>query len=269
MRYSIAFITFLLFSCQVTKPDFVSQPKEIIPLSSFENSNLEVAVALFDMKYEKWFFYNEKQLKTRYSPASTFKIPNSIIGLQTREVKSIDEIWNWDSIVRQNEHWNKDQPMSLAFKNSTVWYYQRLAKIIGKNRMTHYLNKFNYGNQQIGDSVHQFWLNGNLLISPLEQLTFLYKLKSKKLDLREEVYDQLKKIMFVENFEGASLYAKTGWGFDGKQDIGWYVGYLEKNNNTFLFSTLILSDDFEKVENFGLKRIEITKKAFQLARIIS
>ncbi|MFM7300510.1 MAG: penicillin-binding transpeptidase domain-containing protein [Crocinitomicaceae bacterium] len=213
MRYSIGFIIFLLFSCQVTKPDFVSQPKEIIPLSSFENSNLEVAVALFDMKYEKWYFYNEKQLKTRYSPASTFKIPNSIIGLQTREVKSIDEIWNWDSIVRQNEHWNKDHSMSLAFKNSTVWYYQKLAKIIGKKRMTHYLNKFNYGNQQIGDSVHQFWLNGNLLVSPLEQLSFLHKLKSKKLDLREEVYDQLKKNYVCRKFRMSEPVREDRLGF--------------------------------------------------------
>jgi beta-lactamase class D len=134
--------------------------------------------------------------------------------------------------------------------------------------MTNYLKKFDYGNQQIGDSIHQFWLNGNLQISPFEQLTFLYNLKSKKLGIREEIYDQLKKIMFVETIGGASIYAKTGWGFDGKKDIGWYVGYVEKNNNTYLFSTLLLSDNFEKVENFGLKRIEITKNAFQLARII-
>ena len=268
MRYCIGFITFVLISCQVTKPDFLSQPKDIIPLSGSENSNLEVAVALFDMRNEKWYYYNDELLKNRYSPASTFKIPNSIIGLQTRAVKSIDEIWNWDSIVRQNENWNKDHSMSMAFKNSTVWYYQKLAKEIGNNRMKNYLKKFDYGNQQIGDSIHQFWLNGNLQISPLEQLSFLYKLKSKKLDLREEVYEQLKKIMFVETIGGANIYAKTGWGFDGKKDIGWYVGYVEKNNNTYLFSTLLLSDNFEKVDNFGLKRIEITKRAFQLAKII-
>ncbi len=268
MRCSIGFITFVLISCQVTKPDFLSQPKEIIPLSGSENSNLEVAVALFDMRNEKWYYYNNELLKNRYSPASTFKIPNSIIGLQTRVVKSIDEIWNWDSIVRQNENWNKDHSMSMAFKNSTVWYYQKLAKEIGKKRMTNYLKKFNYGNQLIGDSIHQFWLNGNLQISPLEQLSFLYKLKSKKLGIHKEIYAQLKKIMFVETIGGANIYAKTGWGFDGKKDIGWYVGYVEKNNNTYLFSTLLLSDNFEKVENFGLKRIEITKKALQLARII-
>ena len=159
MRYTLILWLFYLNSCQSTKPNFISQPKVILPMSSWESDELGVSVAIFDCQLEKWYVYNSLLLNESYSPASTFKIPNSLIALQTAILHSPEEKWVWDGIVRQNENWNKDQSLKDAFRNSTLWFYQRLAKKIGKKRMSEYLRKFTYGNQQVGDSIDQFWLN--------------------------------------------------------------------------------------------------------------
>ena len=268
MRYTLILWLFYLNSCQSTKPNFISQPKVILPMSSWESDQLGVSVAIFDCQLEKWYVYNSLLLNESYSPASTFKIPNSLIALQTAILHSPEEKWVWDGIVRQNENWNKDQSLKDAFRNYTLWFYQRLAKKIGKERMSEYLRKFTYGNQQVGDSIDQFWLNGILKISPIEQLEFLYKLHKKTLGLKSKVYNDMKDIMFTKSISDVKIYAKTGWGYDQKQDIGWYVGYAEKGKKTFLFTTILLTQDYQKVENFALKRIEITENALRLAGVI-
>ena len=45
----------------------------------------------------------------------------------------------------------------------------------------------NYGNQRIGDQVDQFWLNGELQVSALEQINFLSRLVSDSVPFRRDI----------------------------------------------------------------------------------
>src|SRR5712672_3440055 len=93
-------------------------------------------------------------------PASTFKIPNSLIALETNVVVDPDkDVFKWDGVVRSIEGWNRDHTLRSAIAASVVPVYQEIARRIGAERMQKYLDLFEYGNRDIlpvtkaGDSV--------------------------------------------------------------------------------------------------------------------
>ena len=107
-------------------------------------------------------------------PASTFKIPNSLIALETGVVGDPDkEIFKWDGVKRSIEPWNKDHTLRSAFAASAVPVYQDIARRIGAERMQKYLDLFEYGNRDIGGGIDQFWLTGDLRIDPMQQVDFV------------------------------------------------------------------------------------------------
>src|SRR3954463_3880174 len=80
-------------------------------------------------------------------PASTFKIPNSLIALETGVVGDPDkDIFKWDGVVRSIEPWNKDHTLRTAIAASVVPVYQEIARRVGAERMQKYLDLFDYGN---------------------------------------------------------------------------------------------------------------------------
>ena len=100
-------------------------------------------------------------------PASTFKIPNSIIALETGVVEDPDkDVFKWDGVTRSIEAWNKDHTLRSAIAVSAVPVYQEIARRIGAERMQKYVDLFDYGNRDIGGGIDQFWLTGNLRIDP-------------------------------------------------------------------------------------------------------
>ena len=100
-------------------------------------------------------------------PASTFKIPNSIIALETGVVEDPDkDVFKWDGVTRSIEPWNKDHTLRSAIAVSAVPVYQEIARRIGAERMQKYVDLFDYGNRDIGGGIDQFWLTGNLRIDP-------------------------------------------------------------------------------------------------------
>ena len=91
-------------------------------------------------------------------PASTFKIPNSVIALETGVVADPDkDIFKWDGVTRSIEAWNKDHTLRSAIAVSAVPVYQEIARRIGAERMQKYLDLLDYGNRDIGDGIDQFW----------------------------------------------------------------------------------------------------------------
>ena len=106
-------------------------------------------------------------------PASTFKIPNSVIALETGVVGDPDkDIFKWDGVVRSIEAWNRDHTMRSAIAASAVPVYQEIARRIGAERMQKFVDLFEYGNRDIGGGIDQFWLTGNLRIDPVQQVDF-------------------------------------------------------------------------------------------------
>lgn len=216
-------------------------------------------ISVYDVKNDKYIKFREDQCKLQHLPASTFKIPNSMIGLETGVLKDAEHLYKWDGTPQRVQSWNQDHTLRTAFKNSAVWYYIRLAKEIGNERMQEWIDKFNYGNKKIAGAQRAFWLDGDLRISVDEQIEFLKKLYFKKLPVSARIYDIMNDIMVVEKTDKYTLKAKTGWA-DGKENIGWYVGILEENDNAYIFALNIRA---EEVKAFSTDRIEMTREVLK------
>lgn len=144
--------------------------------------------------------HNPERNITPFLPASTFKIPNSLIALETRVIESDVSVLTWDGIIRSSPAWNRDLNIRLAFQDSAVWFYQVLARRIGYEQMQEWIADIGYGNQNIGSAaeIDAFWLTGDLRIIPQEQFQFLQRLYKDELPFSENTIAIVKDIMIVE-----------------------------------------------------------------------
>jgi beta-lactamase class D len=143
----------------------------------FEAAHVSGCFGLFDNSAGNFTIYNLKRYRdSSYLPASTFKIVNSLIGIQTGVISNENMVIKWDGIVRHNAAWNKDLTMAEAFKVSAVPYYQEVARRIGRDTMKHWIDSLQYGNKNISGPIDSFWLNNHLKITPDEQLGLVKKL---------------------------------------------------------------------------------------------
>jgi beta-lactamase class D len=201
----------------------------------------------------------------RFIPASTFKIPNSLIILETGVVTdAATEILPWDGETRWLEVWNQDQTLAEAFPRSTVWAYQHWAREVGHADMAAHVAALDYGSAAIGgpEDVDRFWLEGPLTISAREQVGFLARLHARDLPVRPEVMETVISVMQTGAGEDWILRGKTGWRFDGEPDIGWHVGWLEQGGETYLFA---LNIDMPDPDREVALRAVLTLRALALA----
>jgi beta-lactamase class D len=235
--------------------------------------NTEGAFVLYDLKNDSYLRYNERRCRERFSPFSTFKIPNSIIGLETRvianaetslrwEPKRFPESVNWTQPPFVN--WKHDHNLRSAMKDSVLWYYRELARRVGEERMRRMVAQMGYGNQDVSgvwDSPNlfeAFWLNGSLRISADEQVEFLRKFYAGELPVADRTTKIVKDILTLEKNADYKLSGKTGGGplAEGKY-IGWFVGYLEAKGNVYFFAVNLEGDSFASVRD---RRINLTKQ---------
>jgi beta-lactamase class D len=172
-------------------------------------------------------------------PASTFKIPNSIIALETGVVGDPDkDVFKWDGVTRSIEAWNKDHTLRSAIAVSAVPVYQEIARRIGAERMQKYVDLFEYGNRDIGGGIDQFWLTGNLRIDPVQQIDFVDRLRRGVLPVSKRSQELVRDILPVTKVGDAVIRAKSGLlGAElGKPSLGWMVGWVEKGNMQTVFA---------------------------------
>ena len=230
----------------------------------FQELGVEGAIAIYDLKGDRLYQHNPQRNATAFLPASTFKILNSLISLETGVIPNELAVLTWDGLERQIPAWNRDLNMKEAIKLSAVWFYQVLARRVGHEQMQKWVAKVGYGNQKIGkkEDIDKFWLNGELRITPNEQIQFLRRLYKNELPFSERSLSLVKDIMIVEQTPDYTIRAKTGWAGLGEPtapQIGWYVGYLEKNKNVYFFATNI---DIRS-KNDPATRIELTRRCFK------
>jgi beta-lactamase class D len=176
---------------------------------------------------------------TAQLPASTFKIPNSIIALETGVVADPDkDIFKWDGVKRSIEAWNKDHTLRSAIAASAVPVYQEIARRIGQERMQKYVDLFEYGNRDIGGGIDQFWLTGNLRIDPMQQVDFVDRLRRGVLPVSKRSQDLARDILPVTKVGDATIRFKTGLlgAETGKPSLGWLVGWVEKGSDRTVFA---------------------------------
>ncbi len=224
---------------------------------NLQAANSEGCFILYDLKRDRYIRYNSQHCQKRFIPASSFKIFNSLVALEINSIADKNTVISWNGVANNDfPSWNQDQTMRTAFTRSVVWFYQELARRAGNERMSKYIQAADYGNQDIGDKIDSFWLKGKLRISPEEQIKFLVRLYEEDLPFSPTVMKTVKDIMVVEYQDNYTLRGKTGWGrdVDGMKNIGWYVGYLERDNNVYFYALNIVNQD----PNFAM--ISIRKK---------
>ncbi|HEY9801709.1 MAG TPA: class D beta-lactamase [Leptolyngbyaceae cyanobacterium] len=229
--------------------------------SSFSQMGINGAILIYDRNNKKFYEHNPSRNSQAFLPASTFKIFNSLVALETGVIPNDVAVLTWDGIQRQFPIWNQDTNIRQAFKNSTVWFYQVLARRIGYERMNQFIKQVAYGNREIGtpEQIDKFWLEGPLKITPREQIEFLQRLQRQDLPFSQRTLDLVQDIMIYERTPDYVLRGKTGWATSLTPNIGWFVGYLEQKNNVYFFATNI---DVRN-DNDAPARIEVTRRSLK------
>ena len=168
-----------------------------------------------------------ERAKTRYLPASTFKIANALIALDGGTLRDQHEVFRWDGKPKMRRAWERDHALDSGMRESVVWMFQEIARRTGKARMREGLHRLAYGNEDIGGGIDLFWLQGNLRISAMEQVDFLRRLREGRLDTHARSARLVRNALVAERTPRYTLYAKTGTTGVTRSAIAWWIGWIE------------------------------------------
>jgi beta-lactamase class D OXA-10 len=193
---------------------------------------------------------NAARASAAYIPASTFKIPNALIGLETGVVKNEQQVFKWDGKPRAMKQWERDLTLRGAMQVSAVPVFQQIAREIGEVRMQKYLNSFSYGNANIDGGIDKFWLEGQIRISAINQVKFLESLHLNSLPASKVNQLIVKETLVTEATPEYIVYSKTGYsgvGTHAKPSVAWWVGWVEKGTDVYFFAFNMDIDDRSKL----------------------
>jgi beta-lactamase class D len=218
---------------------------------------------------DETFELGGQECAERTLPASTFKIPNAIIALDSGVLKDETVVLKWDGEKRWRDDWNRDHALPTSMWYSVVWFYQRIAKDVGTERYRKYLADFHYGNADPSGDVTKFWLDSTLQITPREEVAFLQAMYENKLPVSPKAVDTVKKIIelrgeaknhvrgtlpFVDKVpDNVVLSGKTGSSWPDKKPlgptdiVGWFVGSVERDGRRWVFASRLRSNDEKKI----------------------
>lgn len=234
-QLDIVYVVFLLMFFSACSSSNITNEESL--KKYFDENKVEGTFALYNNGQGNFAIYNLSRYKdSAYTPASTFKIVNSLIGLQTGKITNAKMVINWDGIDRGMPEWNKNLSMEEAFKVSAVPYYQEVARRIGKSTMQMWLDSLSYGTKKITSNIDTFWLDNSLKVKPDEQLGLVKKLYFEQLPFNKTTMGIVKKAMIQENNSNYTIAYKTGWGIkENGNSIGWIVGWIEENKHPSFF----------------------------------
>ena len=231
----------------------------------FDTARIDGTFVLCAIPSDNCTGHNPARAETRYIPASTFKIANSLVGLSSGVVKSVDEPLPYKGPAMPFiPEWGHDMGLREAIAISNVPIYRELARRIGLERMRDALVRLRYGNMETGKVVDRFWLDGPLKISALEQVKFLTELVQNRLPLPKQVQENVRGILLLEEGAGWKLYGKTGWQNAPDNGVGWLVGWLEKKGDLYVFA---LNIDINKPSDAG-ERAKLLKASLKVLGLI-
>lgn len=214
--------------------------------SEFINENVTGVFILCKNGTESCRSSNKSREVVEFTPASTFKIANALIALETGVVKSQHQVFKWGGEPRGMKGWEKDFNLRGAMQASAVPVFQGIAKDIGEKRMESYIHKLSYGNESISGGIDRFWLDGGLKISAWQQIVFLEKLyhdrlpasKENQLIVKDTLVSEVAPEYLVRSKTGYSLGA-PGYGEESKLGVAWWVGWIERGTDVYFFAVNI------------------------------
>ena len=226
----------------------------------FDDNKVEGCFGMFDNGHGSFTIYNLGRFRdSAYVPASTFKIVNSLIGIETGRVKDDSTVIKWNGSSSGREECDTDLSMYNAFRISCPPWYQQLARMIGKDTMQRWLDTLayaqRYGKFVIKNNLDTFWLDNSAKITADEQLGLAKKLYFDQLPFQKRTHSIVRRMMLMENNSNYSLSYKTGWGFTEKgHSIGWVIGWIEENKHPYFFVLQVQNPD----RNFNMPAVRIS-----------
>lgn len=216
--------------------------QRVVDLGERFGSAERASFVLLDIRSGSIVRHDPERAATRLVPASTFKVPNTLIALEMGVVEGPGHVIEWDSLAVPRtgffpSSWARDQTLESAFRNSVYWYYQVLAREIGVEAYREWLDRFGYGNRNPGGGIDVFWLEGDLAISADEQVGFLRRLWTGDLGVSERSTQVVKDLMRLDEGAGYRLSGKTGTAeVTPTRELGWIVGVVETSDGDFAYA---------------------------------
>ncbi|MCC2548028.1 hypothetical protein LJY25_16385 [Hymenobacter sp. BT175] len=203
----------------------------------FDTFGLEGSFLLLDVQSGRYTASNLNRCRQGFLPASTFKIPNTLIGLETGAVRDTAEVFRWDGVVRDVEPWNHDMSFGRALRVSCLPCYQQLARRMGPATYDKWLPLLQFGRMVMTPAtVDRFWLEGPSRITQFEQIDFLRRLQSGKLPVSARTLQLTTDMLVLARGKNWTLRGKTGWTRQEGRHNGWFVGWVEQQGRVYLFA---------------------------------
>ncbi len=266
------------FSCNRSKKTPVALKREVPSenriikpefQSIIDSADVFGAILLYNYKKDVYYSNNFEWAHEGKLLASTFKIANSIIGLETGVIENDSVIFKWDGKQKGNKNWEQDLILRDAFHFSCVPCYQGVAREIGEKRMTRYLDKLDYGVMDVDtNTIDNFWLMGNSRITLKQQIDFLKRFYTVELPISKRTQKIMKNLMVIEETDQYRLSGKSGLSNVNEDYNGWFVGYIELENDTYFFATNIEPKSKFDFETFIKKRMDVTSLALKKMGVI-
>jgi beta-lactamase class D len=211
----------------------------------YDSAQVTGSFILHDLTRDRWLYIDSTQADVATLPASSFKIFSSLYGLESGVVTGPDHVFRWDSTDYGRPEVNHDLTLSESMKVSAYWVHRDIARKAGAEVLKHWLDTVGYGNADTSGGFDRTWVRGNLRITPREQVRFLERLVKNELPFSQRTMDTVKDITLQEDTLGYRLHGKTGWAMGSEGSIGWFVGWVERNDSTgpFVFANRIRTPD--------------------------
>jgi len=202
----------------------------------FDEAGVQGVFVTYEPSEDRYLANDFERMETAFIPASTYKIFNALVALETGVLEDETVTLPWDGVDRGWSMWNRDHDLRSAVQHSAVWFFQEVARRVGEERMQAHLDRAGYGNGDLSGGIDRFWLDGGLRISPHEQVQFLHRLQRGELPFSTRTMDLVREILVIEETDSFVLRAKTGWGVSSSPQVGWFVGYVQRGSKTLFFA---------------------------------
>ncbi|MFC2138806.1 penicillin-binding transpeptidase domain-containing protein [Bacteroidota bacterium] len=262
MRQGLIIILGLIFQI-----GYAQKTIEIDLKKYFDIYGVNGCFVLYNQSENEYIKYNSMRCDSGFIPASTFKIPNSLIALNEKIILDTNQIIKWDGHEWPNKNWNQDQTLKTALKYSCVWSYVGFAEQIGIDKYNEYIKAFDYGNKDLTGPPTRFWLEGPFRISANQQVEFLKKFYNYDLDISSQSIDIVKDIIVREIGDNYKISGKSGTGrLTDTTIIMWLVGYIETDNKPYFYALNITGSPADMKKYYV--RNNILKEIFKELKLI-
>ncbi|HUJ00872.1 MAG TPA: penicillin-binding transpeptidase domain-containing protein [Usitatibacter sp.] len=201
----------------------------------FDAQGVKGTFVLFEPLEDRYRVLDAARAERRYLPASTFKIPNALIGLEVGSIADENEVFRWDGKPKPVCAWERDHTLDTGMQANAVWMFQEVARRTGKARMREWLDRLEYGNRDLAGGIELFWLQGGLRVSAMEQVRFLHRLAEGRLPMTQRAQRLVRRALAVDRTRACTLYAKAGTASCAKEAVAWWVGWVERKGRPQAF----------------------------------